>query len=65
MRQQQQQQQQQNNEASAQSEEKELPYHRFAHRDALLMSMRVGEDTAGAPVFVRPCCCVRAPALTG
>ena len=33
-------------------EESELPYHRFAHRDALLLSMQAGVDAEGAPVFV-------------
>lgn len=30
----------------------ELPYHRFAHRDALLISTLVGQDAQGLPVFV-------------
>ena len=30
----------------------ELPYHRFAHRDALLMAMLVGQDAMGSPIFV-------------
>ena len=31
----------------------ELPYHRFAHRDALLLSMLAGKDAEGSPIYVR------------
>lgn len=30
----------------------ELPYHRFSHRDALLLSMLAGVDDSGDAVFV-------------